>query len=365
MLVDEILSEIKPANCAIPDNVINQLRLSRFVIWGTGKAARYAIEKCRMHSLKPSFVCDSFEHDEEEVIEGCQVVSYQSVLDKLNDYTVLICCSSEFQISKILESEGISYIEWDTTLMDNYSGVPLFELMKDSSDRIEMVYNLFADEKSRRTFECIFKYRLTLESKYINAVFDPNTYFGNDVVSKIEGGAFLDCGAYYGDTLNRFLENSCCNSDWYYALEPDPWSYGELVRFAEERGLSWPKFKPLPIAVWDKKTTLRFNNLGNGTSRIEENGGIRIQADRIDSIVEKNDFVSYIKMDVEGGEVPALIGATSTIQKDCPTLGISVYHKKNDLWDIPLLIYKLNPNYKLFLRHHSWQADETVCYAKV
>lgn len=69
-------------------------------------------------------------------------------------------------------------------------------------------------------------------------------------------------------------------------------------------------------------------------------------------------------MDIEGAEYQALMGAADVIQRDMPTLMISVYHKQDDLIKIPLLIKSLNYRYKLYLRHYrSMSIQETVLYA--
>jgi hypothetical protein len=46
-----------------------------------------------------------------------------------------------------------------------------------------------------------------------------------------------------------------------------------------------------------------------------------------------------------------------------PVLAVSLYHKPEDLWDLPLLINALVPGYLLYLRRYSDERWETVCYA--
>lgn len=53
-------------------------------------------------------------------------------------------------------------------------------------------------------------------------------------------------------------------------------------------------------------------------------------------------------MDIDGAEYDALEGAKKTIIEYQPTLAVCVYHKRDDLINIPLLIKEYVPEYKLF-----------------
>ncbi len=81
-----------------------------------------------------------------------------------------------------------------------------------------------------------------------------------------------------------------------------------------------------------------------------------------DGTIERVDF---IKMDIESYEPNALIGATKTIQKFKPKLAISIYHEYDHFFEIPLLIKKILPEYKLYLDHHTIHHRETILYACV
>ena len=83
----------------------------------------------------------------------------------------------------------------------------------------------------------------------------------------------------------------------------------------------------------------------------------------IDEAVDPNNRVTFIKMDIEGSELEALKGAQQTIQRDRPKLAICIYHKPEDMTDIPLYIKSLVPEYRLYVRHHSNRCSETVLYA--
>ncbi len=72
---------------------------------------------------------------------------------------------------------------------------------------------------------------------------------------------------------------------------------------------------------------------------------------------------TYIKMDIEGYEASAIEGAREIIQQHQPVLAICVYHKQQDLWQIPLLMKSLCGDYQLFLRPHLDEGWDLVCYA--
>ena len=72
---------------------------------------------------------------------------------------------------------------------------------------------------------------------------------------------------------------------------------------------------------------------------------------------------TFIKMDIEGAEIPALAGAKATILANQPKLAICIYHKPKDLWEIPLLLHDWVPEYQMHIRHFGPRYYSTVLYA--
>ena len=66
---------------------------------------------------------------------------------------------------------------------------------------------------------------------------------------------------------------------------------------------------------------------------------------------------TYIKIDVEGAEENAVLGAKETISKYSPKLNIALYHRNEDMYKIPLLINSINKRYKLYMRHNPYIPD--------
>lgn len=365
MFAEKILSEIEtPAKSAIPEKVFIGLKeFARFAIWGTGRAGRYAIEQCVLRGISPYCVYDSFPHEAGETFLGLPLLKADLPALRASNQVVLICCSRLYKIAQVLDEWDIPFLEWDTGLINTFTvGEPLNELMRKNKERIEAVFDLLADEKSKKTYEAILKYRLTGNKEFVRSVYEAKIYFGNDVVPRVGCDAFIDCGAFTGDTLESFKNHPLCKCEKYYAMEPDPDNYEKLCSFIREK--NYDGVLAFSVAAWNERTKLKFAANGFENSAISENGAITVQADRIDNIVEKRFTVGFVKMDIEGGEMQALDGAYETIKRDRPTLAISIYHRKVDLWEIPLRIHALNPDYRLYIRHHTQEVDDTVCYAK-
>ena len=64
-----------------------------------------------------------------------------------------------------------------------------------------------------------------------------------------------------------------------------------------------------------------------------------------------------------GAEMNSLMGAKKQIQQNRPKLAICIYHRLQDLWEIPMYIKSLVPEYKFYVRHHTTSIGDTVLYA--
>ena len=122
----------------------------------------------------------------------------------------------------------------------------------------------------------------------------------------------------------------------------------------------------MPYGAWDETARLSFQSGLRGASYIDDanSSDDYIDVIQIDSLMNKEE-VTFIKMDIEGAELKALKGAKNIILRDKPKLAISIYHKPEDIVEIPLFIKELVPEYKLYIRHYSNDSIETVLYAVI
>ncbi len=169
---------------------------------------------------------------------------------------------------------------------------------------------------------------------------------------------FVDAGAYDGETTLEFVKWTNNGYSSIYALEP----FETIKPILEKKLAGIKNVSIIYRAAWDKTETLFF---GGDPKAFEINGGvIAVNGARIDDIVGE-EKVTFIKMDIEGSEYQALLGAEKTIKRNRPKLAICIYHKPEDIVKIPDLIEEMVPEYKYAIRHYSSGWIETVLYAWV
>lgn len=118
----------------------------------------------------------------------------------------------------------------------------------------------------------------------------------------------------------------------------------------------------LPLALADQYRILSFN-AGNGEGgAVSEKGSVHIAAAALDEILS-GQHIDFIKLDVEGSEISALRGAENIIKNSRPILTVSLYHRAEDIWEIPAQILDLCVNYSFYIRQHYGNSFDSVLYA--
>lgn len=117
--------------------------------------------------------------------------------------------------------------------------------------------------------------------------------------------------------------------------------------------------------TWSENGCISFAE-GVSQGQIDVNGTNAIETIKIDDAVAGYDGkITFIKMDIEGAELEALRGAGKTIRKDKPRMAICIYHKPEDLYEIPGYLLSLVPEYRFQVRQYTSMNWETVLYVAV
>lgn len=229
-----------------------------------------------------------------------------------------------------------------------------------NDEKLNQVFENLSDQKSRTLFNSIISFRKNLELNSIPGIEQHPQYIPDDINMNLSNVSFADCGAYTGDTIEAI--SGVYNLENIYCFEPDSDNF-QILRQNISRLSIDKKFKSYlwPCGVWNTNTQLSFQS-SDAAGKISESGEFVIQTVALDDILMNAD-INYIKMDVEGAELNALHGAEKIIKVKKPALAICVYHKPEDIWEIPLYIKSIIPEYKLYLRQYGENLFETVLYA--
>lgn len=313
------------------------------VLYGMGNGADKIIEILNAYGIEISgvFATDGFVRD--KYFHGFKLSSYSELREKFGEMAVLLCFGSS-------RPEVLANIKRISAEQELYApDVPVYggglfnnEYARNNKENLERVYSRLADEKSRETFRCIIRYKLSgkLDYLYRCEVSAEEPY---DTFLKFsDNESYIDLGAYTGDTVSDFVSRvKGYNS--ITAVEPDKKSFKKLINNTE--GLK--NFKAINACVSDKSGTEAFSMRGGRNSSLGE--GEKIAAVIVDEIATAG--ATFIKADVEGGETKAIAGAKNTILKHKPKIQLACYHRNEDLFYLPEAVFNIRDDYKLYLRH--------------
>ncbi len=221
------------------------------------------------------------------------------------------------------------------------------EFIEMNADKINAAYELFDDE-SKRIFAGCVDFMFGGELSVLKGITTEKNEVFDNILKLRNNESYLDLGAYRGDTVEEFLHYCGNEYENIIALEPDRRTFKKLTEYLKDV----TKAEAFQKAVYSESKTLIFSSKAGRQSTIS-NIGEEIEAVRIDDLCGGK-RVSYIKMDVEGVEYEAISGAVNTLKSQKPKLNIALYHRSKDIFELPLKIAEINPDYKFYLRRHPY-----------
>lgn len=296
-----------------------------------------------------------------------ELTNYESLV-------VIIMLGNPVPVEKQLKDLGIQFIYHVNLMLDEIMNIPRSRgwFMKEIDD-IKKVYSLFHDDRSKKIYVNGLFNRIApafSELTWEELFCDEEQYFYQEYFKFHSNETFVDCGSYTGDTILKFCDIVKKYKEiWGFELDKD--NFDQMVSNLKNIDGSIHLHN---CGVWNENCVLDY---GHGSSTNEPSSGISLyktepsannliqqaQVKRLDDVLKSRN-VTYIKMDVEGAEMNALLGAEHIIRTQRPRLSVCVYHKVSDFWQIPLLLNKFNHEYKFVLRHYSkTSCEETVLYA--
>ena len=317
------------------------------VLYGMGLGAEKIMDTLSQYGVCVSDIFASDEFVRGHSFRGFKVLKYSEVCEKYEDFNVVLCFASHLDdvIEKIeqINSEHTVFAP-DVPVAGN--GLFSREFIAENEDKFDFVYNSLADEKSRQTYIDILSFKVSGKIEYLLKSFSEKDEIYTDILKLTPFENIIDLGAYDGDTIREFLEHTGGEYSYITALEPDEKNFRKLLKNTEELF----DITCFNMGAWDKKDTLIFESNAGRNSKLSSSGK---SVDVID--VDSLELApTFIKMDIEGAELKALCGAEKTIREYKPKLYVCAYHRNEDLFALPLKIWELCPDYKIYFRHSKY-----------
>lgn len=263
------------------------------------------------------------------------------------------------------------------------------DLLRSNSDKIERVFDLLSDQKSKDLFvsklavhgsnldysllrDFFVKFsepyaRLGPQCNCPHLTPEDAFYFDNDIFDLRDNEVYVDVGAYDGDTVETFLqaaERFGVSAKRIYAFEPDPRNFQKL----HSAFGAHPLVSCHEVGLWKEKALLCFN-YSEESYHNDQSGQITAEGKGKISVTSLDDFfagvdISLIKMDPPGRIIHEIIsGGAEVIKKNKPNLILGTYHSLEEFLETPLRINAIDPTYKFFLRHNTYHLCDTALYA--
>ncbi len=337
------------------EEVLEKNRNNDIYFFGAGGVFQTAVERHReiLSQMRVKGVFDNASAKWGNKAAGYEVLPLEKLQDCDQNALMIITSSYVQEIRSQLLEHGFRQI---------YSYQELTHIgrmfSEDEVKKLESVKGYLADNKSKEVIDAIVQKRRKGECDFSD-ICEENQYFAENLVHVGENEVFVDGGAYIGDTIEVIIKKTGNKFSRIYAFEPEASNYEKLK---EQYGCDG-RIRLVHAGLGRSHQELYFikNEKNREAGRVAEYGEESIIIENIDDYIQER--VSFIKLDVEGFEMDTLRGAEKTILLYKPTLAICLYHKAEDLYEIPQYIHSLAPEYKLYVRHHSKGVAETVLYA--
>ena len=330
------------------------------VVYGMGNGADKLIDRFNKYGISISdfFASDGFVRG--HTFHGMRVKSFSEIRETYPEFVIVLSFASNR--SEVIDMLADIDREYDMYVPDMpVAGEEYFdrEFYNANYEEISAAYSLFDDEDSRNAYANIINYKLTGRMSYLMDAYSTKDDLYSELSSRVVR-SYVDAGAYNGDTAKEAIAYFPELSE-IVAIEPDPKNFKKLMKFTEN--LEAPIVHAVNAAVWHTSGDGEFFASGNRNSSISsttsyEHKDTGVALVSIDSLGVEPD---YIKYDVEGAEMEALMGTKETILRSHPTLLVSLYHRSEDIFAIPNYLAREYPFYKLTLRRlrclPAWEID--------
>jgi len=164
-----------------------------------------------------------------------------------------------------------------------------------------------------------------------------------------QGDIVLDCGGHLGTFTRYALSKGAQKS---VIFEPDLLNV-QFIRKSFSREIMEHKVELIEAALSDKAGEVYFEPCESAGGSVKDQRSaksIAVKAVTIDEVARELPRVDFIKMDIEGAERVAVVGAKESIRRWRPRMALCTYHLPDDTRVIPERVLAIDSSYKVLTR---------------
>lgn len=347
-------------------NIIKSLKQEKLpiVIWGAGQVALVIIKYLKEMQISVADVfVDDFYYTEELFLDNMHVISKTKLLEKYRKVDVVIGYSDYQMADELKKEKWVNrYFCFACTAYGDFERTP-FKFIKDNINKYQTLYDMLADKKSRDVFVAFLQTKISGNIKYTLQTFDgQKNYFNNDIYKINIGEVYLDVGSAGGENIKLFIKESGGNYGYIYAVEPESKLREDLVEYTIKNNIS--QFEIASKGAWNISGAINFLFDGESSHACSANvpGAKKLQVELLDNMFDYKKKVTLLKMQYRDGVEETILGAKKILQEHKPKIAIMIGYGLYNIYKIPLLIKKINPDYKLFFRFNRGATQTIVLY---
>lgn len=344
-------------------------QVSQVILFGAAEMGKIYIDLCKKNNIEVLAVGDNNAIRSGSLLDDISVISVTELEAYSKDTPIIISTIHDDEVYRQLAGLGFTRVfphyYFSILYPDKFYNphwISSIDELIGQKDAVMQCFDMLADDISRESYVNIIRYRFLFDRDDIKKIVRPTKeeYFDEQIAPLDPQEVFVDGGAYTGDTVARFLQATKGTFKAVHSFEPDTISVGKLKAYIDS--LADPRVQAHPFGLGESRGSLKFSNQGTLGSKASESGETTVEIVDLDTFLA-DIHPTLIKLDIEGCELDALHGARHIIASQAPKLAVCVYHKPADLWQLPILLKEMVPEYRLFIRHYSPFLYDTVCYA--
>lgn len=377
--LDDLLSESPDEARARAANAFDEVAghdRRPLVLFGAGNLGRMTVAGLRKLGIEPLAFADSDERLWGTSLAGLPVLSPAEAARRHGASATFVVTirggwARDRMRDRVAQLEGLGcrrvalfgtlFWKHPEVFLPHYA-IDLPHRVLEEASRVRRAFELLADAPSRGEFLAQLRLRLLHDFSTLPPPDPGEIYFPEDLVVPRDDEALVDCGAFDGDTLRRFLALRSGRFGRFDAFEPDPRNFLRLE--AWQRSLDPSVGRRIRLhrcAVGSERGTAPFNASGTEASFVGT-GDVAVDVETLDEVLADAP-PTYVKMDTEGSELRAIEGGRAVLAGSRPVLAVSAYHVQDHLWNVPIALSETVPESRLFLRPHLHEGWDLVCYA--